>query len=381
MYLIKRPIITSAIAIFCFSLLGVKIFDISYAVIQGSTYKPIEQDQLSLVLREFSPNLNVYVKPADNEMLWTDSLVQKDYLLRTDEEGFVIGPEDINRSGEKVELLFLGGSTTLCLFVDEDKRFPNLVSKNLGVRVINGGFGGSNSMHSLLRLVGRGIPQKPNYVILMHAINDLTHISKTLSYWNGPNSRSLIIGKIETNEKDLAYKSVLLNALREIKNFLFPNIWIKIRPLFQGFVESVQDEWLEYRGQTLDYKDIDRALEEQFTASLKSFIRVSRSWDIEPILMTQFNRIKNNDDFIKTGYGKNPQPISYDNFVNLYAKANEIVRKVAKEEKVFLIDLDLQIPSTNQYIYDSVHLNQQGSELVAEKITMALRERHPLKYR
>lgn len=214
----------------------------------------------------------------------------------------------------------------------------------------------------------------------MHAVNDLTHLSKTLSYWNSPNSRSLIVGKIDVDEKNLAYKSMLLNILREMKNILFPNIWIKIRPLFQEYVESAQDEWLEYRGQTYDYEVIDKALQEQFTASLKSFVRVSRSWGIEPILMTQPNRIKNNDEFIKTGYEKNPQPVSYDNFVRLYAKTNEIVRKVAKDEKVFLIDLDSQIPSTNRYIYDSVHLNNQGSELVAEKITMALRKRHPFRY-
>ena len=66
--------------------------------------------------------------------------------------------------------------------------------------------------------------------------------------------------------------------------------------------------------------------------------------------MTQFNRIKHEDVFIKMIYEKNPQPISYDYFVHLYQKTNEIVRTVAKEEGVLLIDLDVQIPSTNEYI-------------------------------
>jgi lysophospholipase L1-like esterase len=65
----------------------------------------------------------------------------------------------------------------------------------------------------------------------------------------------------------------------------------------------------------------------------------------------------------------------------LYEKANEIVRAVAKQEKVFLIDLEAEIPSTNEYIYDEVHLNTNGSKLVAEKITAALKTRYSSVYR
>lgn len=97
--------------------------------------------------------------------------------------------------------------------------------------------------------------------------------------------------------------------------------------------------------------------------------------------MTQFNRLKKDDPFIRAAYDKNPQPISYDDFVRLYETTNEIVRIVAKQEKVFLIDLDAQIPSSNEYIYDAVHLNSKGSELVANIISGALKKRYPSVYR
>jgi len=379
---IKSSFLAKLVIFFFFLLLSFKLFDLALGLTGYSANKTLSEDKRSLILKEYPPNLNIVTKPTNEYLLDTQNLLQKDFLLRTNEDGFIIGPKDKSNTKEKVSIIFFGGSTTECLYVEEENRFPYLVSLNLGIRILNGGVSGNHSMHSFLSMIGKGIVHRPNHIVLMHAVNDLGTLSKSLTYWDAPGSRSLIQGGAGT----IAKNSLIFDVAAHIKNLLIPNLWSQTRHIFKGFADSIfftptPDEWAAFRDRKYEYSEIDRALVEQFTASLRSFVKVSRAWGIEPILMTQFNRINLKDVFVKAIYERNSQPISYDHYVHLYQKTNEIVRAVAKEEGVLLIDLDVQIPSTNEYIYDSIHLNTKGSQLVAEKITDALKNRYSSVYR
>ena len=383
---IKRFLVLKLTIFLFFFLLSIKVFDFAVGLISDlndetqdiKKYSTSLKTDRTLLLKENLPNLNTVIKPDKKLMLGTQNLMRKDFVVRTDADGFIIGPRDFIHAKDKVSIIFFGGSTTECIHVEEERRFPYLVSLNLNVRVLNGGISGGHSMHSLLSLIGKGIPYKPNHIILMHAVNDLTTLSKTLSYWGEqPEGRSLI-----QKESKIVENVGLYRVARSVKNFLVPNLWLKISHIFQVTAEKTpQDEWAALRDRKYKFSDIENAMVDQFTASLKSFVAVSREWGIEPILMTQFNRVKKDDLFVREAYERYPQPISYDDFVRLYQKTNGIVRTVAKQEKVFLIDLDTQIPSTKEYIYDAVHLNTKGSEIVAEKITTALRSRYPSIYK
>ena len=373
---IKRKMLLNTTLFFIILLFSIKIFDVAFGLINGpSVTGPTNR---SLLLYEHPPNSNILVQPSDAAVQGT-TLIKKPYLFRTDENGFIVGPKDFANKREEVSIIFLGGSTTECLYVDEDKRFPYLVSEKLTVRVLNGGVSGNHSMHSLMSLIGKGIPYKPKHIILLHGINDLGILYKTLSYWDAPRGRALVqIGNSETSSN-----SAIFDVSRSIKNFFIPNIWPKIRYNFQGVVDSVQglnDEWVDYRDKKYLYNDVENILVEQFTASLKSFVRVSRSWGIEPILMTQFNRIKSEESDVKSAFNNVPQSISYDEFVKLVLKSNDVIREVSQDEKVLLIDLDVLIPPTKNYINDSVHLNTNGSELAAKIITDALKKKYPSIY-
>ena len=54
--------------------------------------------------------------------------------------------------------IFFGGSTTECIFVEESKRFPYLLTRILQrsdgtlINSLNAGVSGNHSMHSLLSL-------------------------------------------------------------------------------------------------------------------------------------------------------------------------------------------------------------------------------------
>src|SRR4030042_1745628 len=135
-------------------------------------------------------------------------------------------------------LVFLGGSTVACIYVEEENRFPylvcNLLAQKTGKRItsINSGVGGNNSLHSLDILLNKLVPVRPDVVVMMHNINDLVALIFERTYWSKNPSRAAIV------------------------NFSF-------------------------------YKDL---------TGFKALATLCRARRITPVLMTQFNRYRPNPD-------------------------------------------------------------------------------------
>ena len=97
--------------------------------------------------------------------------------------------------------------------------------------------------------------------------------------------------------------------------------------------------------------------------------------------MTQFNRVYLNDDLVRGLFSSNNQSLTYVDFVALYRLANTIVREVAYAEDVLLIDLEMALDGDPALMYDAVHLNNMGSEIVAEHIARAFSQAFPQDFR
>jgi hypothetical protein len=201
-------------------------------------------------------------------------------------------------------------------------------------------------------LIAKAVPLSPDYVVLMHNVNDLGLLRITGSYWKTPEKFSLI----QIHE----HKSLIFLMFRQIKDFLIPNSYNLIRNTPS---QSKNDDYEEYR--YLNIKGIE-LIEEQFRRSLNAFIDISLAWGTEPILMTQFNRINLEDEL----FNKNSSlMINKEEYVESYVRLNDVIREVSASRNVDLIDLANLIPSSTNYIYDSVHLNENGSKLAAEILT------------
>ncbi len=59
-------------------------------------------------------------------------------------------------------------------------------------------------------------------------------------------------------------------------------------------------------------------------------------------------------------------------YLGEYDAFNQIIRDTALIEGIEIIDLAKEIPSTKNFIYDSAHLNEEGSLLVADILTKFL---------
>ncbi len=328
----------------------------------------------SIRLKEHAPLINGTHRASKKGLkkrygLTVDNLEEKDYVFRTDENGFIM-PGKVHEEPD-LSMVFLGGSTTECNFVEEDSRFPYLAGAKLGEKLgkkinsCNAGVSGSNTMHCLDVLINKVLPMRPDVAFLMENVNDVNiMLFFSGSYWNESPSRSLITTGKQV-EKGRAQR--LWEAFTQS---VFPGISYRMRALLPE--EQNVDEFEKERRIGLVTKDFTPR---DYEANLATFVAVCKSHGIVPVLMTQFNRLaaepdettdKNMRKFEKD-WG-----VDYATYKGHLDVFNESVRKIAREQNAVLIDLDKQVPKESAYMYDIVHLNTAGSQLVANIIAEQL---------
>ena len=344
-----------------FALIFIKGLDFIAGTIINSPSSNYEYQRF-VNLREHNPDSNIYFLQSTCKHL-NNSFVPN---IETNEDGFIEQKIRKNQDSGFLKIIFYGGSTTENLCVRNNQRFPSLVGSSisqildLNVHILNSGVSGNTSMHSLLSFYGKGINQKPDIIFFMHAVNDLSILLKSNSYWSQPGTREIII-------EDSTYRNIIMLS-RELINFFAPNIrqlLIEIR----SKNTSTKDEFLEFRNsQIVSNKNIDEIIS-NYKSSIMSFINSARAWNIKAVLMTQPNMFLLNDDQQRNLYNAKPQPIDYESFIELYSIFNEIIREVASENNIFLIDLEKELPKGSSFFYDSIHLNDSGNFIAADIIS------------
>jgi len=314
-------------------------------------------------LKENTPNINKMLSPSDDIVALSDSLENKPYSFKIDQNGFIF-PSTPHRDADKV-IAFIGGSTTECMYVDEDKRFPALTgqlletSNNKKINALNAGVSGNNSMHSINTLLNKIIPTNPDIAVLMHNINDLSVLLHEKTYWNNNQHRSLIV------EEDHSIKSQIKQWLPNTYTFAYE---VKRKLMGDGNEFDNSDD-----GHNKPKLSNEKMLS-MFKANLNSFVEISKANNITPVLMTQASRFteKPDDVIMKNLQNLDAMNLTYSEYRSLFQAMNQVIRIVALEKSVLLIDLEKEVPPTNQYMSDPVHFTNSGSELVAKIISAKL---------
>ncbi len=328
----------------------------------------------AIKLREFNPLYRDMLVPDAGAMRMSDSLVQKPYALRVDRQGFIM-PSKIHDRPD-LTLVFLGGSTTECTYVDEDQRCPylagRLIEQQTGLQVnsYNAGRSGNNTLHCLNILLNKVVNLKPDIVILMENINDLAILMYEKTYWNTNPSRSPIQERLPTFNtvgQDLRQTFYLARDLT------FPYLTRELKKIFAFAGKTKGDEFQGVRGRkvTIDQELVVR----EYSLNLQTFINLCRARSITPVLMTQASRLTDHPDpLIKKLMGnlEASQGITYGEFKSAFDRLNQTVREVGAQHQVLVIDLAKEIPPEKENICDVAHFNDRGSRLVAERLSADL---------
>ena len=314
--------------------------------------------EVSYISDNYKLNVRTYKENLDEA--YNDPVQKIKIKLNTDNEGYILGYN--NKSEKSSSIFFLGGSTTANIGVEAKSRFPYLFSKNidsLNFKVYNGGVGGNHSFHSNLILLSKVLREnpRPKYVFLHHNVNDISQLIRTQSYWKDYKDR----GILQSESLD-RFNNPIVNFLFELKEFLIPNIYIKLSPLLKRNKSSIKN--------SIDIESTEFNEEKilsEFRNSILLFLNICKIYDITPILMTQYSRFSLDDQDIVKVHSDNFE--RYKLICDLHPKFNTVLKEISNQLNINLIDLATKIPNNNEYLYDEVHLNKKGNILASNIIS------------
>lgn len=330
-------------------------------------------------LREHRPLMADYFMYAKDHIKDLDGPADRKYLMRIDQNGFIMPSE--RHQHPDLSIFFLGGSSSECQYVDEENRFPYLagvkLEKELGVKInsYNAARAGNNSMHSLDILLNKLLPMNPDIVVMMHNVNDLTVLYFKKTYWTKYSSRGVIFD---------ANKEVNADIFRIWRDKFIPNLAREFRHLELAVKsrwragkktpggDPGEDEFAHIRGKILTFDKA--AMVEQFEMNLQTFIHICQVRKVTPVLMTMANRLKvPPDETIKKVFYYRMKNITYEQYKDLFDSFNESIRKKARENNIMLIDLAREIPPERDYLVDIVHFNDRGAITAADIVSRELK--------
>ena len=273
--------------------------------------------------------------------------------LRTDERGYLLPSRHFDDA--QATVVFFGGSTTECAAVQEDLRFPVLVSDILardGVKINTRNIARSGSnVHDVVNvLFNHAVSDRPDFAVLMEASNDIGTLREGHEYAHSMGSAV---------------------SLKLVAKWVIQIMSSRID--LAGLVrQSAMPEGLRPKDPSVDWRQTqapaDSGLVDLYRSRLKTFVHMCRDFHIEPVLMTQ--------PYSRHRTALTPSWLdetAQDQF-------NDVIRQVGKSEGVLVIDLVAHLrrdvpgwDTPNQIFYDAIHVTDRGSRVYADYIAAQLR--------
>jgi lysophospholipase L1-like esterase len=268
-------------------------------------------------------------------------------------------------------ILCIGSSETFGQYESEGHEWPRELERVLNQKasaagkyqIVNAGFAGETFPTSVLRMPARLALVKPKVVLLYPSLAH--YLSVPALRKTGPppppaKFRWRMQGRIET---------ALKNDLP-----MWLQTWLRQRD-----IDSSQGKTPMFDSMPLEYQN-------EFAKDLETAIALSKDAGAEPVLITHANRFKDRVDpsehFMLVSWHKFYPMLREDAFLSMEAAMNDVMRRVAREQGVPLIDAARAMPSGPRYFQDFVHFTDKGSaafsEIVADKLTPQLIAQAPI---
>jgi lysophospholipase L1-like esterase len=269
--------------------------------------------------------------------------------LRTDGRGY-IEPSRPN-AAPAFTLAFLGGSTTECRAVREELRYPARVAALLTERgfptnALNAGRSAATVHDALHVLLDRVAFDRPDFALLMEAVNDRGVLARDGSYAGRAGA--------PPGGADLARWSLQLAARRlALAEWLRTRLLPRLRP--------------EEPGQSGPHLGQPAPLE-PYRERVEAFVALARAFGIEPVLVTQ-----------PLGY-LDPSTPSWVDAAD-QERFDDALRAVGERLGATVIDLAREVAARPEsarpgaLFYDGLHVNDAGSQLYAAIVAEALAPR------
>jgi lysophospholipase L1-like esterase len=334
---------------------------------------------LEIILRIYNPiplrlKGDKIILPTNQNYTFKNSYPCFDSLVvHTKNEMGFRGPSMPSNFKEKNSIIAIGGSTTECYFISDDKVWTQVMQDSLikydpTIWINNAGLNGHSTFGHNVLLEDIVAPLKPKYVLFLIGINDVDR--KDLGDFDKMAMQGTYVGngwkewlKTLSNNSELFN---LFNNLIKAQNAKDKEIFVdKIWTL------NPQDTISESKIYVVDYlKSLDPLVEEYIlrVASLDSTCKANHITPIfitQPILLGYGIDPVTGTDLAKYEYSKT---LNGEFYWQKLEKYNSALLKYTKKNNSLSIDLARLLPKSSQYYSDQMHYTNDGSIMVGNII-------------
>jgi lysophospholipase L1-like esterase len=261
-------------------------------------------------------------------------------------------------------IIALGGSTTEDIWNSEGIHWPLIAECHLrrkgrhDVRVLNAGMSGYSTAHLLVRLGFDLVQYRPDMILVMENINDLT-VNYTASLRGKPLDANYLV----------KYGEKAYTGARSEEDVVISRLLRAVRARMPGVRDDSAATWASQDVGT------GRAL---FQRNLRSIAAVARAHGITPVLVTQPAAASDSlYTFTEQGFRRGlpqvgPLPPDRMAFMRDFDSYNEAAISVAAESSIPVVPMHRLMRSEDEYFVDVVHYSSRGSRLFGETVAEAL---------
>ncbi len=288
----------------------------------------------------------------------------------------------VEKGESETRVFAVGGSTTECLYLDDEDAWPEVLQRRLGAElarldVINVGHSGDGTREHIALLAQRVVPFEPDVVLFLVGINDLN-----LQF--APDYSILRTGSrshLEIPEPGLGM--LLKSRLADLSHLARAAVWARrrfvhearggnpIQDEYGGWVDKKREDW---RALPLVQLDPVRFPGPEYEQNLRTLIGITRANGAEPVLLTQpviwGAEPGEWEDRLWAARTRDAR-LSHAQAWEILERFNEVTRRVAREVDVLLVDLARIVPKDPELFYDDDHLTIAGARVVGEAVADA----------
>lgn len=258
-----------------------------------------------------------------------------------------------------IRIIFYGGSQVFDSPATLGRDWPHQVEGLLRkagfdrVETINAGIPGHASFDSVGRLLTEGHRFNPDYVVLCNAWNDIKYFRS-----DQPLLRDLH-PYAAAQDPRVSYHGPVDRFMSERYQ-----LYLRLRHLYYQWKENLGEEGRQPAGKLDDH--LNPLGLDQYRLNIEIFADLARNTGAIPILMTQPRLVKpDNSPDQRNRIGYQWPLLTHEALVRAFAATDEIIRAVASEKGVPVINASAYLSGRDNMFIDHVHLTELGSRSLA----------------
>jgi lysophospholipase L1-like esterase len=336
---------------------------------------------LEILLRIYNPfgfqlKANRIILPVNQKEIITNTLNPKlDSLiiLTRNSLGFR-GPDTTQDFNNQLSIITIGGSTTACHFLNDNKAWPYLLSKHLrndfkNVWVNNAGFDGHSTFGHMVLLNDYVKKLRPKVIVFLTGVNDIENDGP--SYFDKLKNKNEYADLLNYMYNNSEVVNVLVNFARGAKAKKFNNTMQDMKlPGALGTLYITAGE----RRQKLQQQEKYLL---HYGKRLAALIDTCIQNNILPVFLTQpclYGYTTDSVTGVNLATAKVEEGINGALLSDLLDLYNSKIEEVCTNRSVPYIDLAILLPKNSLYYYDQTHYTNEGAAVVAKVVAEKMRD-------